>query len=191
VFSHRTSPLEKEIIVSAICRRWNKADLEIVRYLLWETWKDAYSKFAPLEDMTAYFEEHYSSDQMKLLFEDRNVTGFVAETDEIIAGFEKLFFDDEKQRLYVHQLYTLPVYQGTGIGTQLLGLAAEHAAAHGFDTVWIGVMVPNEPSVAWYKKFGYEIDETLPFTMGKTVIEHYIGSIQVKNILAAQRAAPE
>jgi ribosomal protein S18 acetylase RimI-like enzyme len=177
--------------VSAIYRRWKQVDLEIVRYLVWETWKETYSKFIPHDDLIAYFEEHYTFEQMKEMFKDRNVTGFIAETDEIIAGFEKLYFDEEKQRLYVHQLYTLPVYQGIGIGTQLLGLAAEHAAAHGFDAVWIGVMVPNEPSVAWYKKFGYEIVETLPFTMGKTVVEHYIGSISVKDILAAQRAMPE
>ena len=177
--------------MSTFCRRWKQTDLEIVRYLLWETWKETYSKFIPSEDLETFFAEHYSSEQMKELFKDQNVTGFVAETDEIIAGFEKLFFDNEKQRLYVHQLYTLPVYQGIGIGTQLLGLAAEHAAAHGFDTVWIGVMVPNEPSVAWYKKFGFEISETLPFTMGKTVVEHYIGCISVNNILAAQRTATE
>ncbi|HVN47214.1 MAG TPA: GNAT family N-acetyltransferase [Bacteroidota bacterium] len=177
--------------MSTICRRWKQSDLEIVRYLLWETWKETYSKFIPPEDMEAYFAEHYTSDQMKELFKDRNVTGFVAETDEIIAGFEKLYFDEEKKRLYVHQLYTLPVYQGMGIGTQLLGLAAEHATAHGFDEVWLGVMVPNQQSVVWYKKFGYAIAETLPFTMGKTVVEHYIGSISVNNILAAQRASTE
>jgi ribosomal protein S18 acetylase RimI-like enzyme len=177
--------------VSIICRRWNKADLEIVRYLLWETWKDSYGKFIPNDDLVAYFDDHYTSEQMKDMFKDQNITGFVAETDEVIAGFEKLYYDDEKKRLYVHQLYTMPVYQGMGIGTQLLGLAAEHAAAHGFDAVWVGVMVPNKPSVAWYNKFGYQIAETLPFTMGKTVVEHYIGSIPVETILAAQRPSAD
>ncbi len=177
--------------MSTFCRRWKQTDLEIVRYLLWETWKETYSKFIPQDDLETYFAEHYTSDQMKAMFKDRDITGFVAETDEIIAGFEKLYFDEEKKRLYVHQLYTLPVYQGIGIGTQLLGLAAENATAHGFDELWIGVMVPNEASVAWYKKFGYEIAETLPFTMGKTVVEHYIGSISVNNILTAQRTSTE
>jgi len=173
--------------VSINIRPWNKDDLEVIRYILWETWKDSYSSFIPVDDLLDYFNENCSSKKLTEQYSDANIIGFVAEYDDIVAGCEKTFYSEKENRLYVQQLYILSVYQNLGLGRKLLRSAAERAKTMGLDKIWIGVMVKNESAIAWYKKFGYEVVENAPFTMGKTTVDHFIGFVPVGKILAGDR----
>jgi ribosomal protein S18 acetylase RimI-like enzyme len=87
----------------------------------------------------------------------------------------------------VHQLYILSVYQNLGLGRKLIISAAERAQSMGLDKIWLGVMIKNEPAIAWYKKMGYEVVENVPFTMGKTTVDHFIGFIPVGKILTGDK----
>jgi diamine N-acetyltransferase len=169
--------------VSITIRLWKQDDLEVVRYILWETWKDAYAKFIPLEDLQAYYDEHCTSDTLADQYRDSNVKGLVAEYGGVIAGYEKIFYNEKENRLYVQQLYILPAYHNLGLGRKLMESAAELAVSKDLDAVWLGVMVKNESAVAWYKKMGFEIVENVPFTMGRTTVDHYIGYVPVGKIL--------
>ena len=169
--------------MSITIRPWVRDDLEIIRYLLWETWKDSYSSFIPVDDLTQYFNEHCTLKILSDQFGERNNIGFVAEYDDVIAGYENTFYHELEQRLYVRQLYILPVYQNLGIGRKLITAAAQRAKAVGRDKIWLGVMIKNESAVAWYKHMGYEVVEQTPFTMGHTKVDHYIGFIPIGGIL--------
>jgi ribosomal protein S18 acetylase RimI-like enzyme len=173
--------------VSINIRPWHQDDLEVVRYILWETWKESYSSFIPVDDLLAYFNEHCTSKILLEQYNDTKVTGFVAEYDEVIAGYEKTYYNKNENRLYVHQLYILSVYQNLGLGKKLMKSAAELAQAMGLDKIWLGVMVKNESAVAWYKKMGYEVVENAPFTMGKTTVDHFIGFVPVGRILTGEK----
>jgi ribosomal protein S18 acetylase RimI-like enzyme len=173
--------------VSVNIRPWRRDDLEVVRYILWETWKDSYSSFIPMDDLQVYFNDHYTSKILAEQFNDTKVIGFVAEYDDVIAGYEKTYYDEKENRLYVHQLYILSVYQNLGLGKKLMKSAAERAKSMGLDKIWLGVMTKNESAVAWYKKMGYEIVENAPFTMGKTTVDHFIGFVPVARILTGNR----
>jgi diamine N-acetyltransferase len=164
-------------------RPWQQDDLEVVRYILWETWKDAYSSFIPVSDLLAYFNEHCTSKILAEQYKDTNVKGLVAECDEVIAGYEKTFYNEKENRFYVQQLYILSMYQNIGLGKKLMKSAAEMAQSMGLDKVWLGVMVKNESAVAWYKQMGYEVVENAPFTMGKTTVDHFIGYVPIGKIL--------
>ncbi len=163
-------------------RRWTREDLPAVRDLLWETWKDAYAAIIPPDDMRAYFDEHYSDEQMAALFADPNVVGTIAEVDGVIGGYAKTYYHAAEQRLYVHQLYILPRCQGLGLGKQLMRLAGERARTFGFDRVWLGVMVENLPALTWYQRMGYQVTEQAPFVMGKTTVQHYIGYVPLADL---------
>jgi ribosomal protein S18 acetylase RimI-like enzyme len=173
--------------VSITIRPWHQDDLEVVRYILWETWKESYSSFIPVDDLLAYYNEHCTSEILSEQYKDTKVLGFVAEYDEVIAGYEKTFFNEKENRLYVHQLYILSVYQNLGLGKKLMQSAADLAQTMGLDKVWLGVMVKNESAVAWYKKMGYEVVENAPFTMGKTTVDHFIGFVPVGKILNGKK----
>jgi ribosomal protein S18 acetylase RimI-like enzyme len=166
-------------------RRWELADIEHVRRILLDTWLETYSSFIPHDDILGYLDEHYDHETIKSLVEDPDVVGFVAEVDGAIAGYERTFYNKEEKRLYVQQLYILPKYQGLGFGKQLMAFAAEHAKTYDLDRVWLGVMVENTYALLWYQKMGYQIVEKEPFTMGKTIVEHYIGYVPVNRMISS------
>ena len=168
-------------------RLWHQDDLEVVRYILWETWKESYSSFIPVDDLLVYLNEHYTLEKLAEQYHDTNVIGFVAEYDDIIAGYENTYYSEKENRLYVHQLYILSVYQNLGLGTKLMKSAAERAQSMGLKKIWLGVMVKNESAIVWYKKMGYEVVENVPFTMGNTTVDHFIGFVPVGRILTGNK----
>jgi hypothetical protein len=109
------------------------------------------------------------------MFDDPFMKGFIAEANNQIAGYVRLFFNRDENRLYVPSLYLLPDFQGQDIGRQLLEAAEEYAAAKGLDELWIGVMVKNRQALVFYRKVGFQFVREEPFTMGKTTVSHLIG----------------
>ena len=168
-------------------RPWCQDDLEIVQYILLKTWKESYSSFIPVDDIMAYFDEYCTLKILAEQYSDTKVIGFIAEYDDVIAGYEKTIYNEKENRLYVHQLYVLSVYQNLGLGKKLIKSAAERAKSLELDKIWLGVMIKNEPAIAWYKKMGYEVVENTPFTMGKTTVDHFVGFIPVEKILTGEK----
>ena len=41
--------------------------------------------------------------------------------------------------------------------------------------VWLGVMVDNRRAIDWYVRQGFIFEESKPFTIGKTTIDHLYG----------------
>jgi hypothetical protein len=109
------------------------------------------------------------------MFDDPFAHGFIAEKDHQIAGYVRLFFNRDEDRLYVPSLYFLPGFQGQGMGRRLLGAAEGYAGEKGLDRLWIGVMVKNRQALAFYRKMGFQFVREEPFTMGETTVSHLIG----------------
>jgi len=158
-----------------VIRPWQRGDLESIRRITWQSWISAYASFIPESDLKAYFDIHYTEGAFLSMFDDPLAQGFVAETDDQIAGYARLFFNREENRLYVPSLYFLPDFQGQGMGRQLLETAEEYAAEKGLDELWIGVMVKNNQALVFYRKVGFQFVREEPFTMGKTTVSHLIG----------------
>jgi ribosomal protein S18 acetylase RimI-like enzyme len=161
--------------VEIVIRHWQKGDLESIRRITWQTWISSYTSFIPESDLKAYFDIHYTEEVLLSMFDDPFAQGFVAETDDQIAGYTRLFFNQDEYRLYVPSLYFLPDFQRQGMGRRLLGAAEEYAAEKGLDELWIGVIVKNNPALVFYRKVGFQFVREEPFTMGKTTVSHLIG----------------
>lgn len=158
-----------------IYREWTEDDLEPVRRVLLDTWLATYRAFIPEDDIRSYFAATYSVEQLRALCASPACKGYVAVDEDEVAGFERLQFDAEANRLYVASIYVLPSHQGKGIGRHLLMLAEDMARTLELDRVWLGVMVQNTASVDWYKRIGFTFVQEEPFTMGGTVVQHLIG----------------
>src|SRR4030042_4602926 len=156
-------------------RPWQKADLASIRRITWQSWISAYASFIPESDLRSYFGIHYTDKAFLDMCDDPLTQGFVAETDEQIAGYARLFFNGDENRLYVPSLYLLPDCQGQGMGRRLLEAAEEYAAEKGLDELWIAVMVKNRQALVFYRKVGFQFVREEPFTMGKTTVSHLIG----------------
>jgi hypothetical protein len=116
------------------------------------------------------------------MFDDPLIQIFIAEADDQIVGYTRLFFNRDENRLYVPSLYLLPDFQGQEIGKRLLEAAEAYAAERGVDELWIGVMVKNRPALDFYRKVGFQFVREEPFTMGKTTVNHVIGYKKIGRI---------
>jgi len=158
-----------------VIRPWQKGDLESLRKITWQSWISTYLNFIPENDLRSYFDIHYTEASFLIMFNDPVMQVFIAEVDDHIAGYARLFFNRDENRLYVPSLYLLPDFQGQDIGSRLLDTAEEYATEKGVDELWIGVMVKNRQALVFYRKVGFQFVREEPFTMGKTTVRHLIG----------------
>jgi ribosomal protein S18 acetylase RimI-like enzyme len=158
-----------------VIRSWEKSDLASIRRITWESWISTYLSFIPETDLKSYFDIHYTEKCLLSMFDDPSMHGFVAATEGRAAGYARLFFNRDENRLYVSSLYFLPDFQGQGMGGRLLEAAERYAEEKGLDELWIGVMVKNRQALEFYGKVGFEFVREEPFTMGKTTLSHLIG----------------
>src|SRR5512143_2035348 len=163
-----------------VVRPWEKSDLEAIRRVTWESWVSTYLSFIPEGDLRSYFEIPYSEEFLLDLFDDPSMQGFVATTDGQVAGYARLFFSREENRLYVSSLYLLPEFEGRGVGSRLFEAAEGYVAERGLDEVWMGVIVENRRALDVYRKMGFRFGREEPFTMGKTTVSHLIGCKKIR-----------
>jgi ribosomal protein S18 acetylase RimI-like enzyme len=158
-----------------VIRPWQKSDLEAIRRITWQSWMFTYSSLIPERDLTSYFHTHYTETSVLGMINDPSIQGFIADVDDQVAGYARLFFNRDENRLYVSSLYLLPDVEGKGIGIRLLDSAEGYAAEKGLDELWIGVMVRNRLALLFYRKAGFLFIREEPFTMGKTTVKYLIG----------------
>src|SRR4030065_2600534 len=103
-----------------VIRPWQKNDLASIRRITWQSWISTYSSFIPESDLKSYFDIHYTEATLLSMFDDPLTHGFIAELDDQIAGYIRLFFNRDENRLYAPSLYFLPDFQGRGMGRRLL-----------------------------------------------------------------------
>lgn len=156
-------------------RPWQKSDLASIRRITWESWISTYLGFIPENDLRSYFDIHYAEESLLNLFDDPSMQGLIVAMDGQAAGYARLFFSPEENRLYVSSLYLLPEFEGQGMGSRLIEAAEGCATEKGLDELWIGVMVKNRRALDFYKKAGFQFVREEPFTMGKTTVSHLIG----------------
>ena len=158
-----------------IIRPWKKGDLESIRSITWRSWISTYSSFIPEDDLKSYFDIYYTEVSFLSMFNDPLMQGFIARVNGRLAGYIRLFFSEDENRLYVPSLYLLPDFQGQDIGSRLLEAAEGYAIEKNLDELWLGVMVKNRQALWFYRKAGFQFVREEPFTMGKTTVAHLIG----------------
>ena len=163
-----------------VIRPWEKNDLASIRRITWESWISTYVSFIPESDLKFYFDIHYTEESLFSMFDDSSMQGFIAEMEGRVAGYARLFFNRDQNRLYVSSLYFLPEFEGRGMGSRLLEAAEGYATEKGLDELWIGVMVKNGRALDFYKKVGFQFVREEPFTMGKTTVSHLIGYKRIR-----------
>jgi GNAT superfamily N-acetyltransferase len=89
-------------------------------------------------------------------------TVFVAEIDDVIAGFMHVrsLEDYYRRRKHGHvaDLVVTPAYEGRGVATALLARAEEWTRALGYDWITLGVFEQNERAEQLYRRQGFRRD---------------------------------
>jgi len=161
-------------------RQWQRSDLSAIQQIAWETWADAYGAFVPEVDRRVFHDSYYDLLKLKNLFDSGIVHGCVALVDEFTVGFSKTFWDESESKFFITSLYVLPQYQKLSLGKRMLEYGVNIArSSYNLDRVWLGVMVENKPAIDWYLRQGFIFEESKPFTLGNTTIEHLYGYLLI------------
>ncbi len=134
-----------------IIRDMNKEDIGRVRAIAKDTWRDTYSSFIPEEIQDKVLAEAYSQGEMSNRFE--SCSNLVAEEDGEIMGYAFLTDKKQENHLFVESLYIHPIYQGRGIGRQLL---QKGVAMYPLATVLSLTVYKGNPNISFYEKEGFK-----------------------------------
>lgn len=122
--------------------------------------------------MKAYTDMAYNRELLLTEINDpRSEHYFLCEGDKKI-GFLKLNTAEvqsdihDPESLEIQRIYIDSVYQGRGLGAQLLQFAKERAKALGLKYIWLGVWEKNPDAIRFYQRHGFEIIGSHPFVMG-------------------------
>ena len=109
------------------------------------------------------FAQGISYTRRELAFYIGQKRGFtlVAETDGKIVGFVVIDRDREGQG-HVITIDVLPEARRSGLGSQLMTAAEERLRTLGCSTVFLEAAVDNAAALAFYKRHGYSVVQTIP-----------------------------
>ncbi|MCF7825324.1 MAG: GNAT family N-acetyltransferase [Candidatus Marinimicrobia bacterium] len=156
-------------------RHWRRSDLPSIQQVAWDTWADAYGSFVPEEDRQEFHDSYYALQKLQNLYDSKVVDGCVAVVDQSIVGYSKTYWNQQDLQFFITSLYVLPAYQKLKLGKLMMEYGINIARNYKVDRVWLGVMVDNLPAIEWYHRQGFVFEESKPFTIGKTIIEHLYG----------------
>ena len=109
------------------------------------------------------FVQGISYTRRELAFYIAQKRGFtlVAEADGRIVGFVVIDRDREGQG-HVITIDVLPEARRSGLGSQLMTAAEERLRTLGCSTVFLEAAVDNAAALAFYKRHGYSVVQTIP-----------------------------
>lgn len=157
-----------------IIRKATSEDLRQMAYIHVDTWKDTYSGIIE-RDVLSRLSYGKSQQNLKFALDKGSQSFFVAEKNDIIAGFaiggvsrdEDLFYEGE-----IYAMYVLKDFQGSGIGKAFIrSFAEEFKKLNWFDFI-IWCLMKNS-ACDFYRKMGGEFKETKKIQIGTKRLTEY------------------
>ena len=156
-------------------RKINIDDLETLRNLSIQTFKETFEEVNTEEDMKKYLDENLSIEKLKSELENPNSEFYFAENNDEILGYLKLNFKDaqteklEENHFEIERIYVLKAFLGQKIGQILFDKAIEIGREKNLEYVWLGVWEENHRAIRFYEKNGFEIFGKHDFVLGEDV----------------------
>lgn len=156
-------------------RKINIDDLETLRNLSIQTFKETFEEVNTEEDMQKYLDENLSIEKLKTELENVNSEFYFAENNGEILGYLKLNFKDaqtekvEENHFEIERIYVLKAFLGQKIGQILFNKAIEIGREKNLEYVWLGVWKENHRAIRFYGKNGFEIFGKHDFVLGEDV----------------------
>ena len=156
-------------------RKINIDDLETLRNLSIQTFKETFEEVNTEEDMQKYLDENLSIEKLKTELENPNSEFYFAENNNEILGYLKLNFKDaqteklEENHFEIERIYVLKAFLGQKIGQILFDKAIEIGREKNLEYVWLGVWEENHRAIRFYEKNGFEIFGKHDFVLGEDV----------------------
>ena len=156
-------------------RKINIDDLETLRNLSIQTFKETFEEVNTEEDMQKYLDENLSLERLKSELENLDSEFYFIENENKNLGYLKLNFENaqtekvEENYFEIERIYVLKAFLGQKIGQILFDKAIEIGREKNLEYVWLGVWEENHRAIKFYEKNGFEIFGKHDFVLGKDV----------------------
>lgn len=156
-------------------RKINIDDLETLKNLSIQTFKETFEEVNTEEDMQKYLDENLSIEKLKTELENVNSEFYFVENNDEISGYLKLNFKDaqteklEENHFEIERIYVLKAFLGQKIGQILFDKAIEIGREKNLEYVWLGVWEENHRAIRFYEKNDFEIFGKHDFVLGEDV----------------------
>ena len=154
-------------------RKINIDDLETLRYLSIQTFKETFEEVNTEEDMQKYLDENLSLERLKSELENLDSEFYFIENENKNLGYLKLNFENaqtekvEENYFEIERIYVLKAFLGQKIGQILFDKAIEIGREKNLEYVWLGVWEENHRAIKFYEKNGFEIFGKHDFVLGE------------------------
>jgi ribosomal protein S18 acetylase RimI-like enzyme len=135
-----------------IIREMTNLDIQQIREIAFDTWRDTYSSFIPTEIQNQVLADAYSDEEMNHRF--NNSLNLVFESNGAILGYAFFSGDLFNPDIYLESLYIHPDHQGKGIGKQLMQAGVAKYRNPKAITL---VVYKGNTSISFYEKVGFSV----------------------------------
>ena len=156
-------------------RKINIDDLETLRNLSIQTFKETFEEVNTEENMQKYLNENLNEEKLKSELENPNSEFYFAENDKLILGYLKINFGNAQtenqgnETLEIERIYVLKEFFSFKIGQILFEKSLEIAKEKSMNFIWLGVWEENHRAIKFYEKNGFKVFGKHKFVLGKDV----------------------
>ena len=163
-----------------IIKKCTLQDLESLRRISIETFRQTFADSNTEENMTAYLDSAYNEKKLYNELSNPDSSFFFLYVNERLAGYMKIneypsqTDINDSDAIELERLYILKDFQGIGLGNELMNHAISIATEHGKKYIWLGVWEHNERAKLFYKKKGFYRIGAHSFVVGDDVQTDYV-----------------
>lgn len=161
-------------------RKCNDQDLDQLRALAVETFKNNYQHKNKPDNFKSYLEKAFNKARLlEELKDPQSDYFFVIHQDELI-GYLKLNIDEAQTEskgpnaLEIERIYILKTYQGKGLGRKLLNFTIEQCRDKNKQFIWLGVWENNPDAIQFYERCGMKKFGEHVFQLGDEAQTDYL-----------------
>lgn len=135
-------------------------DADLLVYLWWETFIQAYKTVHTPENLSAYCEQHYTINAAQDLLTNPQIMTHLAYRENNPVAFSTVNYhpcpiEIAGTSAELKQIYTLATEYGSGLGFALFEQAAHLLQNAGYDLVWLAVSKRNFRAQRFYEKLNF------------------------------------
>jgi diamine N-acetyltransferase len=150
----------------------NRDQLDLLRSISIETYRDTFSESNSEALMTQYFQDALNKEKLQAELEDPDSAFYFIYFEEKVAGFLKVNVMTAQTEvkgnhaLEIERFYIRKSFLRKGLGKRLMDFACDLARQKNKHFVWLGVWENNMPALHFYKQMGFYQIGAHPFNMG-------------------------
>ena len=163
-----------------------QADIEWLRLLAIETFKETYAARNTEENISNYLSQSFNKDTFGIEFQKQGTIFILLIVENECIGYAKLRLSNEaladRNAIELERIYVLKAFHHQHYGKALLQKCLSFAQEQGYEAVWLGVWDENAKAIHFYQKMGFEIFGSHEFRLGAEVQNDFLMKFELVDI---------